>query len=34
MSLEPSYRRAQLWRNIKKRVHEQIAPIVIIDEAR
>ena len=39
LALEPSYRRAQLWRDIKQRVHElaqtkQITPIWIIDEAQ
>lgn len=37
--LEPSYRRAQLWRDIKQRVHElvdtrQVTPLWIIDEAQ
>jgi hypothetical protein len=37
--VEPSYRRAQLWRDIKQRVHEladskQVTPIWIIDEAQ
>jgi len=39
LGVEPSYRRAQLWRDIKQRVHElvdskQITPIWIIDEAQ
>lgn len=39
LGLEPSYRRAQLWRDIKQRVHEladgkQITPIWIVDEAQ
>jgi type II secretory pathway predicted ATPase ExeA len=39
LGLEPSYRRAQLWRDIKERVHElvdtrQIMPLWIIDEAQ
>jgi type II secretory pathway predicted ATPase ExeA len=39
LALEPSYRRAQLWRDIKQRVHElnqtkQTTPIWIIDEAQ
>jgi type II secretory pathway predicted ATPase ExeA len=39
LGLEPSYRRAQLWRDIKQRVHEladgkQMMPIWIIDEAQ
>jgi MSHA biogenesis protein MshM len=39
LGLEPSYRRAQLWRDIKQRVHElvdtrQITPLWIIDEAQ
>lgn len=38
LGLEPSYRRAQLWRDIKQRVYEladskQVTPIWIIDEA-
>jgi MSHA biogenesis protein MshM len=38
LGVEPSYRRAQLWRDIKLRVHElvdakQLTPIWIIDEA-
>ena len=38
LGLEPSYRRAQLWRDIKLRVHElvdtkQVTPLWIIDEA-
>ncbi len=37
--MEPSYRRAQLWRDIKQRVHEmvdskQLTPLWIIDEAQ
>ena len=37
--MEPSYRRAQLWRDIKQRVHEmadskQLQPLWIIDEAQ
>jgi type II secretory pathway predicted ATPase ExeA len=36
--VEPNYRRAQLWRDIKQRVHEmadskQLTPVWIIDEA-
>ncbi len=39
LGLEPSYRRAQLWRDIKARVHElvdtrQVTPLWIIDEAQ
>ena len=39
LGLEPGYRRAQLWRDIKQRVHElvdtrQITPLWIIDEAQ
>jgi type II secretory pathway predicted ATPase ExeA len=39
LGLEPSYRRAQLWRDIKARVHElvdtrQVTPVWIIDEAQ
>ena len=39
LGVEPSYRRAQLWRDIKERVHElvdskQITPVWIIDEAQ
>ena len=39
LGVEPSYRRAQLWRDIKQRVHEladskQVTPIWIIDEAQ
>ena len=39
LGLEPSYRRAQLWRDIKQRVHEmvdskQLTPLWIIDEAQ
>ena len=39
LGVEPSYRRAQLWRDIKQRVHElvdtrQITPVWIIDEAQ
>jgi len=39
LGLEPSYRRAQLWRDIKERIHElaerkQITPLWIIDEAQ
>ena len=39
LGLEPSYRRAQLWRDIKERVHElvdtrQIMPLWIVDEAQ
>jgi MSHA biogenesis protein MshM len=39
LGLEPSYRRAQLWRDIKQRVREltqtkQMTPIWIIDEAQ
>jgi type II secretory pathway predicted ATPase ExeA len=39
LGLEPSYRRAQLWRDIKLRVHElvdtkQVTPVWIIDEAQ
>jgi len=39
LGLEPAYRRAQLWRDIKARIHEladakQILPVWIIDEAQ
>lgn len=39
LGVEPSYRRAQLWRDIKQRVHEladgkQVTPIWIVDEAQ
>lgn len=39
LGVEPSYRRAQLWRDIKQRVHElaegkHMTPIWIIDEAQ
>ncbi len=39
LGVEPSYRRAQLWRNIKERIHElvdskQVTPLWIIDEAQ
>ena len=39
LGLEPSYRRAQLWRDIKQRVHElvdtrQVTPVWIIDEGQ
>ena len=39
LGVEPSYRRAQLWRDIKQRVHEmadskQLQPLWIIDEAQ
>ena len=39
LGLEPSYRRAQLWRDIKQRIHElvdtkQLTPVWIIDEAQ
>lgn len=38
LGVEPSYRRAQLWRDIKQRVHElagkHVTPIWIIDEAQ
>ncbi len=39
LGVEPSYRRAQLWRDIKLRVHElvdnrQVTPVWIIDEAQ
>jgi len=39
LGVEPSYRRAQLWRDIKQRVHEladgkQMTPIWIVDEAQ
>jgi MSHA biogenesis protein MshM len=39
LGVEPSYRRAQLWRAIKQRVHElvhakQVTPLWIIDEAQ
>ncbi len=39
LGVEPSYRRAQLWRDIKQRVHEladskQVLPIWVIDEAQ
>ena len=38
LGLEPCYRRAQLWRDIKQRIHElvdtkQVTPLWIIDEA-
>jgi type II secretory pathway predicted ATPase ExeA len=38
LGVEPSYRRAQLWRDIKLRVHEladarQVTPVWIVDEA-
>jgi MSHA biogenesis protein MshM len=39
LGVEPSYRRAQLWRDIKQRMHElaegkHVTPIWIIDEAQ
>lgn len=39
LGVEPNYRRAQLWRDIKQRVHEmadskQLTPVWIIDEAQ
>jgi MSHA biogenesis protein MshM len=39
LGVEPNYRRAQLWRDIKQRVHEmvdskQVTPLWIIDEAQ
>jgi len=39
LGVEPSYRRAQLWRDIKERIHElvdskQVMPVWIIDEAQ
>ena len=39
LGVEPSYRRAQLWRDIKERIHElveskQMTPVWIIDEAQ
>jgi len=39
LGVEPSYRRAQLWRDIKERIHEladskQVTPLWIIDEAQ
>jgi type II secretory pathway predicted ATPase ExeA len=39
LGVEPSYRRAQIWRDIKERIHElaerkQITPIWILDEAQ
>ncbi len=39
LGVEPSYRRAQLWRDIKERIHElaenqQLTPVWIIDEAQ
>ncbi|MDG0836283.1 ExeA family protein, partial [Roseateles saccharophilus] len=39
LGVEPSHRRAQLWRDIKQRVHEladgkQMTPIWIVDEAQ
>lgn len=39
LGLEPCYRRAQLWRDIKDRIHEmvdnkQVTPVWIIDEAQ
>jgi MSHA biogenesis protein MshM len=39
LGVEPNYRRAQLWRDIKERIHElvdrkQVTPIWIIDEAQ
>ena len=39
LGLEPGYRRAQLWRDIKARIHElsdskQVTPLWIIDEAQ
>lgn len=39
LGIEPCYRRAQLWRDIKRRIHEmvdgkQLLPVWIIDEAQ
>lgn len=39
LGIEPAYRRAQLWRDIKERIHEladskQVTPLWIIDEAQ
>jgi MSHA biogenesis protein MshM len=39
LGIEPGYRRAQLWRDIKERIHEladskQVIPLWIIDEAQ
>ena len=39
LGLEPGYRRAQLWRELKERIHEltdskQVTPLWIIDEAQ
>ena len=39
MGIEPNYRRAQLWRDLKQRIHEladtkQMTPMWIIDEAQ
>ena len=39
LGLEPCYRRAQLWRDLKERIHEmvdskQLTPLWIIDEAQ
>ncbi len=39
LGIEPGYRRAQLWRDIKERIHEladskQVTPLWIIDEAQ
>lgn len=39
LGIEPCYRRAQLWRNIKERIHDlvdnkQVTPLWIIDEAQ
>ena len=39
LGIEPNYRRAQLWRDIKERIHElvdakQVTPLWIIDEAQ
>ena len=39
LGVEPSYRRAQLWRDLKERIHElvdtkQVTPVWIIDEAQ
>ena len=39
LGVEPGYRRAQLWRDIKQRIHElvdtkQVSPLWIIDEAQ
>lgn len=39
LGIEPAYRRAQLWRDIKERIHEladskQVTPVWIIDEAQ